>query len=366
MPLTGLKPLTDFGGGRVFVAAGPCAAESEEQVMDTALRLADVGRVSVFRAGVWKPRTKPGGFEGVGERALPWLGRVKRETGMPTATEVATRAHVVKALESGVDMLWVGARTSANPFAVQEIADTLADEGVAGEVPVMVKNPVNPDVELWIGALERLYNAGVRRLAAVHRGFSSYGTHLYRNPPQWHIAIELRRREPGLPVICDPSHIAGRSDLVGQVACQAMDMGFDGLMVESHCCPEQALSDSAQQLTPESLAELIGGLKCLSGGTRADVELERLRREIDGIDGDLLELVERRMSVCRRIGEYKRKHNMAVLQMTRHNQIMESQLAAAARMGISSEFMTTFLRAIHEESVRQQVQVVSKTEGYGK
>jgi len=230
----------------------------------------------------------------------------------------------------------------------------------------MVKNPVNPDVELWIGALERLYNAGVRRLAAVHRGFSSYGTHLYRNPPQWHIAIELRRREPGLPVICDPSHIAGRSDLVGQVACQAMDMGFDGLMVESHCCPEQALSDSAQQLTPESLAELIGGLKCLSGGTRADVELERLRREIDGIDGDLLELVERRMSVCRRIGEYKRKHNMAVLQMTRHNQIMESQLAAAARMGISSEFMTTFLRAIHEESVRQQVQVVSKTEGYGK
>ncbi|MDE5895006.1 MAG: 3-deoxy-7-phosphoheptulonate synthase, partial [Muribaculum intestinale] len=238
------------GGMHPIIIAGPCSAETEEQVLSTARELARNG-VKIFRAGIWKPRTKPGGFEGVGREGLPWLAKVKEETGMLTATEVATRQHVEDALAAGVDILWIGARTSANPFAIQEIADALQEAGK--DVPVLVKNPVNPDLELWIGALQRLYNAGIHRLGAIHRGFSAYGKHLYRNMPQWHIPIELRRRFPNLTLVCDPSHIGGKRELVAPLSQQALDMGFDGLIIESHCDPDCAWSDKAQQVTPEVL-----------------------------------------------------------------------------------------------------------------
>lgn len=348
--------------GRPLVIAGPCSAESREQVLTVARAMAVDGRAGVFRAGVWKPRTRPGGFEGIGVAALPWLAEVKRVTGMPVATEVATRVHVEEALAAGVDILWIGARTSVNPFAVQEIADTLSTLGRT-DVTVLVKNPVNPDLELWIGAIQRFYNAGVRRLAAVHRGFSSYGEHLYRNPPQWHIAIELRRRVPGLPVICDPSHIAGHRALVGDVAAQAINMGLDGLMIETHCNPDSALSDMRQQLLPGQLSALLDRVLAPSGrdGSLAPgCELEQLRGELDGIDDEIISLIDKRMRVCRHIGEYKVAHGMAVLQMERHSQVMEAHLAMARTLGISEEFMSQLVRAIHEESVRQQLAITAR------
>ena len=240
-----------------LVIAGPCSAETREQVLDTARQLAQYG-IKVFRAGIWKPRTKPGGFEGVGSEGLEWMREVREETGMLLATEVANRHHVEEALKAGIDVLWIGARTTANPFAVQEIADTLAEHGA--NVPVMVKNPVNPDLELWIGAMQRIYNAGIHRIGAIHRGFSSYGKHLYRNMPEWHIPVELRLRYPSLPIVCDPSHIGGKRELIAPLSQQAMDMGFNGLIVESHCSPDSAWSDAAQQITPEILNFILGTL----------------------------------------------------------------------------------------------------------
>ncbi|MDE6770821.1 MAG: 3-deoxy-7-phosphoheptulonate synthase, partial [Muribaculaceae bacterium] len=259
MTLEGLKPIVEGVGvpGSPLIMAGPCSAETEEQVLSTARQLA-LGGVKIFRAGIWKPRTKPGGFEGIGKEGLQWLKRVKEETGMLVATEVAMRRHVEEALEAGVDILWIGARTSANPFAMQEIADAIKDAGV--DIPVLVKNPVNPDLELWIGALERLYNAGVRRLGAIHRGFSFYGKSIYRNPPQWHIPIELHRRIPELPIIVDPSHMGGKRELIGPLSQQALDMKFSGLMIESHCNPDEAWSDKNQQLTPDILRIVLGSL----------------------------------------------------------------------------------------------------------
>ena len=257
--MTDLQPLLkgELNGLHPIIIAGPCSAETEEQVMTTARDLAKNG-IKIFRAGIWKPRTKPGGFEGIGVEGLQWLKRVKEETGMLTSTEVATRQHVEAALEAGVDILWIGARTSANPFAMQEIADALRDAAV--DIPVLVKNPVNPDLELWIGALQRLYNAGIHRLGAIHRGFSSYGKHLYRNLPQWHIPIELRRRFPNLPLISDPSHIGGKRELVAPLSQQALDMGFDGLIIESHCEPDCAWSDKAQQVTSDVLNFILNTL----------------------------------------------------------------------------------------------------------
>ncbi|MDE6771125.1 MAG: bifunctional 3-deoxy-7-phosphoheptulonate synthase/chorismate mutase type II [Muribaculaceae bacterium] len=358
MSLEGLQPLVEGAGvaGSPLVMAGPCSAETEEQTLSTARQLA-MGGVKVFRAGIWKPRTKPGGFEGIGKEGLQWLKRVKEETGMLVATEVAMRRHVEEALEAGVDILWIGARTSANPFAVQEIADALKDSGA--DVAVLVKNPVNPDLELWIGALERLYNAGVRRLGAIHRGFSFYGKSIYRNPPQWHIPIELHRRLPELPIVVDPSHMGGRRELIAPLCQQALDMKFTGLMIESHCTPDEAWSDKNQQVTPESLRIILSSL-VLRNAEQDTESLQQLRQQIDRVDTELLDLYNRRMEISREIGKYKKEHSMPVVQESRYDDLIKSRVAAAVQMGMSADFMKTVLQAIHEESVRQQIEILNK------
>lgn len=350
-----IKPIKFCGvdSKRPVVIAGPCSAETEEQVMETAKDLAKNG-VRIFRAGIWKPRTKPGGFEGVGSVGLTWLQEVKKETGMLVATEVANKQHVEEALNAGVDVLWIGARTSANPFAMQEIADSL----VGADVPVLVKNPVNPDLELWIGAMQRIYNAGIRQIGAIHRGFSAYGKHLYRNMPQWHIPIELRRRMPELTLICDPSHIGGKRELVAPLSQQAMDMGFDGLIVESHCDPDSAWSDKSQQVTPEVLNFILNML-VVRDTTQTTESLTLLRQQIDQIDNDLLEALSKRMRISREIGQYKKEHSMPVVQTGRYDDILNSRAAAAEELGMNGDFMKTVYQAIHEESVRQQIEVLN-------
>lgn len=350
-----LFPKDIYDDGKPLVIAGPCSAETEAQTLSTARQLAGYG-IRIFRAGIWKPRTKPGGFEGVGEVGLPWLQKVKEETGMLVATEVATRQHVNSALDAGVDLLWIGARTSANPFAMQEIADTLSERDT--DVPVLVKNPVNPDVELWVGALQRIYNAGIRRIGAIHRGFSVYGKHLYRNMPQWHIPIELRLRFPNLPIIHDPSHIGGKRELIAPLSQQALDMGFNGLIIESHCSPDEAWSDAAQQLTPEVLNFILNTLVIRSQKQTTE-NLTLLRQQIDRIDNDLLEVLARRMQVSRDIGRYKKEHRMPVVQANRYNDVIRSRVAAGAEMGMDKDFMKTILLAIHDESVRQQIEIIN-------
>ena len=339
---------------RPLVIAGPCSAETEEQVLDTARSLAAEG-IRICRAGLWKPRTKPGGFEGVGETGIPWLQRVKRETGMYTSTEVATREHVAAALKGGVDLLWIGARTAANPFAMQEIADALR----GADVPVLVKNPVSPDLELWIGAIERIYNAGIRRIGAIHRGFSSIDKNLYRNHPLWAVPIELHRRLPSLPIFCDPSHIGGKRELIAPLAQQAMDLGFDGLIIESHCMPDCAWSDKAQQVTPDALAYITRNL-VIRDETITTESLTELRSQIDKLDDELLELLTRRMRVSRDIGQYKKEHNMPVLQAQRYEELLARRAGQAEQVGMDREFMRTVLQAIHEESIRQQMEVLGR------
>ena len=334
-----------------LIIAGPCSAETEEQVLTTAKELAANG-VKIFRAGIWKPRTKPGGFEGVGIEGLDWLKKVKAETGMYVATEVANKAHVEAALAAGVDILWIGARTSANPFAMQEIADAL----VGADTVVLVKNPVNPDLELWIGAMQRIYNAGIRKLGAIHRGFSSYGKHLYRNMPQWHIPIELSRRMPDLPILCDPSHIGGKRELVAPIAQQAMDMGFDGLIIESHCDPDCAWSDKSQQVTPDVLNYILNML-VIRDTKQTTENLTLLRQQIDQIDNELLEILNKRMRVSREIGQYKKEHSVQIVQADRYGDILKSRIKLAEEMGMSGDFMKDVLVSIHEESVRQQIEV---------
>ncbi len=351
--LKGLFP--EINSSKPIIIAGPCSAETEEQVLDTAHRLAENG-IKIFRAGIWKPRTHPGGFEGVGEKGLEWLAKVKTETGMMTATEVATRQHVIQAVAAGVDVLWIGARTSANPFAMQEIADALRETGA--DLPVLVKNPVNPDLELWIGAMQRIYNAGIHRIGAIHRGFSAYGKHLYRNMPQWRIPIELRRRYPKLPVFCDPSHIGGKRELVASISQQALDMSFSGLIIESHCDPDCAWSDKAQQITPEVLNFILHTLVLRDKSTSTE-SLALLRQQIDRIDDDLIELLDKRMHVAREIGQYKKEHSMPVIQAGRYSDLMQRRVKAAESLGMAPEFMKTVLAAIHEESVRQQIEVVN-------
>lgn len=339
---------------RPLVIAGPCSAETEEQVMDTAKQLAAKG-MKIFRAGIWKPRTKPGGFEGVGVEGLAWLKEVKKETGMYVSTEVATAKHVYECLKAGIDILWVGARTTANPFAVQEIADAL--KGV--DIPVLVKNPVNPDLELWIGAMERINNAGLKRLGAIHRGFSSYDKKLYRNLPQWHIPIELRRRFPNIPIICDPSHIGGKRDLIAPLSQQAMDLGFDGLIIESHCNPDCAWSDASQQVTPDVLAYILDML-IIRETSQSTENLNELRRQIDELDNQLLDLLAKRMRISREIGLYKKEHDMPILQATRYDEILNKRVEQACNMDMDGEFMKTILAAIHEESIRQQMVIINK------
>ncbi len=339
---------------RPLVMAGPCSAESEEQVMDTARQLAANG-IKIFRAGVWKPRTKPGGFEGHGEVALPWMQRVKEETGMLVATEVATPKHVEAALKAGIDVLWVGARTTANPFAVQELADSL--KGI--DVPVLVKNPVNPDLELWIGALLRMNQAGIKRLGAIHRGFSSIDQKLYRNAPMWHIPIELHRRYPNLPIIFDPSHTGGRRDLIAPLCQQAMDLGFEGLIVESHCNPYEEWSDASQQVLPEVLDFILDKLT-VRNNVEMTESLASLRKQIDEMDESLITLLTKRMRVSREIGQYKKKHNMAVVQTTRYSEILDKRGVQGSMCGMSPEFIKKVFEAIHEESVRQQIELINQ------
>lgn len=340
---------------RPVIIAGPCSVESEEQVMQTARQLLASG-IKIFRGGIWKPRTSPGGFEGIGEIGLPWMQKVKEETGMKVATEVANRAHVNLALDHGIDLLWIGARTSANPFAMQEIADALKER--KADVPVLVKNPVNPDLELWIGAMKRIYNAGIRRLGAIHRGFSTYGKQLYRNPPQWRIPIELKRRYPGLPVICDPSHITGKRELISSVSQQALDMNFDGLIIESHCNPDAAWSDKNQQVSPEVLNIIVNSL-VLRDETSSTENLALLRQQIDRINEELIELLGRRMRVTCEIGRYKKEHKMPVVQPNRYNFLMDQLVKNGEELGMSEEFIRSILAAIHEESVRQQLDIVN-------
>lgn len=350
-----LKPLNlPCDNERLTVIAGPCSAETEEQVMKTARQLAEKG-CHIFRAGAWKPRTKPGGFEGNGEAALPWLKTVKEETGMMVATEVATPEHVELALKYGIDILWVGARTTANPFAMQALADSL--QGV--DVPVFIKNPVNPDLELWIGAMERINQAGVKRIAAIHRGFSSYDKKIYRNLPMWQIPIELRRRIPQLPIICDPSHIGGSRELIAPLCQQAMDLGLDGLIVESHCDPDKAWSDAKQQVTPDVL-DYILSLLVIRDDKVTTEGIVMLRKQIDELDNQLMELLAKRMRVCREIGQYKKEHNMTVLQTGRYNEILEKRGAQGSLCGMDSKFIKDVFEAVHEESVRQQIEIINK------
>ena len=322
--------------------------------MDTAKQLANNG-IKIFRAGVWKPRTKPGGFEGKGIEALPWMQRVKAETGMLLATEVATPEHVEAALQAGIDILWVGARTTANPFSVQAIADALKGT----DVPVFVKNPVNPDIELWTGALLRLNNAGIKRLGAIHRGFSSVDSKLYRNPPMWHLPIELKRRFPALPLICDPSHMGGRRDLIAPLSQQAMDLGFEGLMIESHCNPDCAWSDAKQQVLPEVLDFILDRLV-----VREEMEvtesITQLRKQIDELDNQLMDLLTKRMRVSREIAEYKKLHNMTVVQTTRYSEILDKRATQGSLCGMSPDFIRDIYEHIHEESVRQQLGIMNK------
>ena len=339
---------------RPVIIAGPCSAETEEQVMTTATQLAKKG-VKVFRAGIWKPRTKPGGFEGVGTVGLPWLQRVQQELGMLISTEVATPRHVEAALEAGLDLLWIGARTVANPFAMQELADSL--KGI--DIPVLVKNPVNPDLELWIGGLERINGAGIKRLGVIHRGFSSYEKRLYRNQPMWHIPIELHRRIPNLPIFGDPSHIGGARELIAPLCQQAMDLGFQGLIVESHCTPDAAWSDAKQQVTPDVLDFILDKL-VIRDITESTECLEALRRQIDEIDNSLIDLLAKRMRISREIGKYKRDNNMTIVQTGRYAEILDKRGAQGVLCGMTNDFMKNVFEAIHEESVRQQVEVMNK------
>ena len=339
---------------RPIIIAGPCSAESEEQTLSTAYQLAQMG-IKIFRAGIWKPRTKPGCFEGVGAVGLPWLRRVKEETGMLTTIEVATTQHVEEALKAGIDILWIGARTTASPFSMQQIADSL--KGV--QIPVLVKNPVNPDLDLWIGAIERLYNAGQQQIGAIHRGFTSYGKHLYRNLPHWHIPIELRRRLPQITLFGDPSLIGGRRDMVAPLSQHAMDLGYDGLIIESHCNPDKAWSDASQQVTPEDLKNILSNIVVRETSLVTE-KLAELRRHIDNLDNELISILSERMRVSREIGHYKKENNMPILQANRYDEILTKRIAQAIELGMSQEFIKSILEAIHEESVQQQVKIINK------
>ena len=343
-----------------LLIAGPCSAETEAQVMATAYGL-QATPARIFRAGIWKPRTRPGGFEGVGEIGLPWLQRVKAETGMLTAVEVANATHVKLALAHDVDVLWIGARTTVNPFAVQEIANVLQNT----DKIVLVKNPVNPDLALWIGAIERLAQAGIKKLGAVHRGFSTYDKSRYRNLPEWQIAIELQRKFPELPLFCDPSHIAGRRDLLQEVAQQALDLNYQGLMIETHCTPDQAWSDAAQQITPERLVELLADLRIPKKTDSAEAyqaALRNLRLHIDAYDVKLLDILGNRMQIASEIGVLKKENNVAVLQQDRWNALLEKMIQAGNEKDLSQEFILRIFKAIHQESIHHQEQVIYNPE----
>lgn len=341
-----------------MIIGGPCSAETEEQMVETARQLAATGRIHLLRAGIWKPRTRPGEYEGAGEPGLAWLLRAREETGLPVATEVANRGHVEACLRHGVDVLWIGARTSVNPFSVQEIADAL--DGV--DIPVFVKNPVNPDLDLWIGAIERLSRAGIRRLGAIHRGFSSFQKGAFRNVPMWEIPIELKTRMPEIPLLCDPSHICGNRELIPLVAQKALDLGMNGLMIESHIHPDAAWSDARQQLTPLALDAILAELVVRAPATAdpgfRDV-LGTLRREIDQLDEELVQKLASRMKIAERIGHYKRENNVTILQVNRWEEIVRTRGAIGRAMGLDEGFLRDLLRLIHHESIQVQTRVMN-------
>ncbi|KQB38221.1 putative phospho-2-dehydro-3-deoxyheptonate aldolase [Flavobacterium daejeonense] len=339
-----------------FVIAGPCSAETEEQVLKIAHELKN-SDVSVFRAGIWKPRTRPGGFEGIGEIGLKWLKKAKEETGLLMGTEVATAAHCKLALEYDIDVLWVGARTTANPFAVQEIADTLAGT----DKIVLVKNPVNPDMALWLGGVERLHMAGIKNLGVIHRGFSTYEKTKYRNIPEWQIAIELQNKFPDLPLIIDPSHITGNRNMILEVTQEALDLNYDGMIIETHNDPDNAWSDAAQQVTPDALKQILKDLKIrkVSGDSDFENKMTKLRANIDVLDANLLELLGKRMKVADEIGQVKKDNNVAVLQNSRWNEIQEKMVAEGAKKGLSEEFITKLFKSIHQESIEHQEKIIN-------
>jgi chorismate mutase len=353
-----INPVFDKQPGEFAVIAGPCSAESEEQVLKTAHALAKQ-KIDLFRSGIWKPRTRPGSFEGVGVIGLKWLQKVKKETGLPVTTEVANREHVFEALKHGIDVLWLGARTTVNPFSVQEVADAL--KGV--DIPVLIKNPINPDVKLWMGAIERIAKAGISKIGVIHRGFSSFGSSKYRNEPRWQLAIELKRQIPNIQIICDNSHICGRRDTLAMVAQRAMDLQMDGLMTEVHPTPDEAWSDAAQQITPATFGDLVKGLKVRSDSTD-DVEflehIDDLRHQIDHIDNDLLDLYGKRMKLAEAIGKYKKKNNIAILQSHRWNEILEQSMAKGREKGLSDGFVAQVLTAMHQESINHQTKVMNE------
>jgi chorismate mutase len=343
---------------RPLIISGPCSAETEEQMVATAKQIAATGKVHALRAGIWKPRTRPGQYEGAGEEGLKWLIRAKQETGLPVATEVANAAHVEACLKAGVDILWVGARTTVNPFSVQEVADAL--KGV--DVPVLVKNPINPDVELWLGALERINKAGITKLAAIHRGFSSFENGPFRNAPMWDLAIELKTRVPDLDMVCDPSHIAGNRDLIALISQKALDLDMAGLMIESHINPDAAWSDAKQQVTPAVLSKIISELvvrtQTVDNKSFKDT-LSILREQIDHLDDEIMQKLASRMKISEKIGQYKKENNVTILQVNRWDEIMHTRIALCKAMGLSEEFTTELLKLIHHESIQIQTKVMN-------
>ncbi len=343
---------------RPLIISGPCSAETEEQMLETADRLAKTGKVDILRAGIWKPRTKPGLFEGIGTKGLPWLLQAKKNTGLLTTVEVATAKHVQDALQFDVDILWIGARTTVNPFSVQEVADAL--RGV--DIPVLIKNPINPDLELWSGAIERMQKVGVKQIGMIHRGFSSYGNTEFRNAPMWHLPIEMKRRFPDMLLICDPSHICGNRTLLQSVAQKSIDLDFGGLMIESHIDPDKAWSDAKQQITPERLAEILDALVWRHENTTEKefvTALASLREQINQVDDELLTLLGRRMQVADKIGEYKRNNNITILQTNRWNDILERAFKKGEMLGLSKEFITKYFDAVHLESINHQNKIMN-------
>ncbi len=359
--LSAIKPLINWlpNANSPLLIAGPCSAETEEQVLETAKQLAEFTTAQIFRAGVWKPRTRPNSFEGMGEEALKWIVKAGKQTGMLTMVEIANAHHAEKALEAGIDILWIGARTTVNPFYVQEIADAL----IGTNIPVMVKNPVNPDLQLWLGAFERLHKVGINKLVAIHRGFSSSTETVYRNNPDWAIPIELMRIAPKLPIICDPSHIGGKRDLLHQISQKALDLGMNGLMIETHPNPDQALSDAQQQITPCRLKELMDGLvlrKKASNDSEFNNKLVEMRAEIDAIDRMIMETIARRMKVIEEIGKYKKLNSITILQLERWTQILQNTRNYADIIGLDREFIISVYNQIHLESIKLQTEVMNE------
>jgi chorismate mutase len=343
---------------RPLIISGPCSAETEDQVVQTATRLAATGKVDILRAGIWKPRTRPGSFEGIGTKGLPWLQQARKESGLPVAIEVATAKQVEDALHFGVDVLWIGARTTVNPFSVQDVADALK----GADVPVLIKNPINPDLELWIGAVERVANAGIKNIGLIHRGFSSYGNTEYRNAPMWHLAIEMKRRNPGMLLINDPSHICGRRDILMDVAQKAIDLDFDGLIIESHIDPDNAWSDAKQQVTPERLGEMISSIVWRTETIDSEelhAVMEKMRQQINQLDDELLQLIGQRMKVADKIGQYKKDNNITILQTNRWNAILERAYQRGDKLGLSQEFITKYFDAVHMESINHQNKIMN-------